>query len=144
MKTLSLIQPWASLIMLGLKRYETRSWSTAYRGPILIHASGTRDRDGRNLWENLIADPLPPGFKVPTVPKRYADLPFGAVLCRAVLTEVIPTTHFSLLPGVEGFLGDFSPGRYAWRLTEVERIWPHQTAKGSLGLWEFDLPEVVR
>ena len=39
MKTLSLIQPWASLIALGEKRIETRSWGTRYRGPLAIHAS---------------------------------------------------------------------------------------------------------
>jgi hypothetical protein len=39
MKCISLIQPWASLVLLGEKRYETRNWSTAYRGPLLIHAS---------------------------------------------------------------------------------------------------------
>jgi len=42
MKALTLYQPWASLIALGEKRFETRSWWTGYRGPILIHA-GKKD-----------------------------------------------------------------------------------------------------
>lgn len=41
MKVLTLHQPWASLIALGVKTIETRSWSTAYRGPLAIHAGST-------------------------------------------------------------------------------------------------------
>ena len=36
LKAISLWQPWASLIPLGLKHYETRSWKTNYRGKLLI------------------------------------------------------------------------------------------------------------
>lgn len=39
MKALSILQPWASLVVLGHKRIETRSRDTKYRGPLLIHAS---------------------------------------------------------------------------------------------------------
>jgi len=39
MKAITLWQPWASLIACGAKKYETRSWSTSYRGPIAIHAA---------------------------------------------------------------------------------------------------------
>lgn len=44
MKAITIWQPWASLIALGakqiyVKRFETRSWATSYRGPIAIHAA---------------------------------------------------------------------------------------------------------
>src|SRR3972149_12240119 len=39
MKAISLWQPWASLIAVGAKKYETRSWDTPYRGPLVICAS---------------------------------------------------------------------------------------------------------
>jgi hypothetical protein len=35
-RAISLHQPWASLVALGIKRYETRSWSTKFRGKLLI------------------------------------------------------------------------------------------------------------
>lgn len=38
MKALSLMEPWAALIAAGVKSIETRSWRTAYRGPLYIHA----------------------------------------------------------------------------------------------------------
>ena len=39
MKALTLLQPWASLIAIGAKKIETRSWATKYRGPLAIHAA---------------------------------------------------------------------------------------------------------
>lgn len=42
MKALTLHQPWASLVALGVKTIETRSWGTSYRGPLAIHAGTTR------------------------------------------------------------------------------------------------------
>ena len=38
MKALSVRQPWAELIVAGLKDVENRTWRTDYRGPVLIHA----------------------------------------------------------------------------------------------------------
>ncbi|WP_180267711.1 hypothetical protein [Nostoc linckia] len=35
-KALSLWQPWATLIGMEVKRYETRSWGTNYRGRLLF------------------------------------------------------------------------------------------------------------
>jgi len=38
-KVLTLTQPWATLVAIGAKKCETRSWSTSYRGDLLIHAA---------------------------------------------------------------------------------------------------------
>src|SRR5689334_15020257 len=38
-KVISLTQPWATLVVIGAKRIETRSWPTSYRGPIAVHAA---------------------------------------------------------------------------------------------------------
>lgn len=39
MKAISLWQPWASLVAVGAKKIETRSWATKYRGSLAIHAT---------------------------------------------------------------------------------------------------------
>lgn len=39
MKTLSVKNPWAYLLAIGLKDVENRSWHTNFRGTVLIHAS---------------------------------------------------------------------------------------------------------
>ena len=46
MKALSLKQPWATVIVQGIKPIENRKWSTSYRGPLLIHASKNWDKEG--------------------------------------------------------------------------------------------------
>ena len=38
MKAITIIQPWATLIALGEKQFETRSWFTKHRGELAIHA----------------------------------------------------------------------------------------------------------
>lgn len=39
MKTLSVRQPWASLLVSGLKDIENRTWAPNFKGRIMIHAS---------------------------------------------------------------------------------------------------------
>jgi hypothetical protein len=39
MKAVSIKQPWASLIALGIKTLEVRAWPTEHRGPLLICSS---------------------------------------------------------------------------------------------------------
>lgn len=39
MKALSIKEPWAGMILAGLKHIETRTWSTNYRGDLLLCAS---------------------------------------------------------------------------------------------------------
>lgn len=43
MKALSIQQPWAWLIVNGLKDIENRTWRTAFRGRVLVHAGKTLD-----------------------------------------------------------------------------------------------------
>jgi hypothetical protein len=44
MRTLSIRQPWAWLIVNGHKPVENRDWATSFRGPVLIHAGLTMAR----------------------------------------------------------------------------------------------------
>lgn len=46
MKALSIRQPWAWLIVQGIKPVENRTWSTQHRGPTLIHAGQVFDAEG--------------------------------------------------------------------------------------------------
>src|SRR5262249_22603725 len=39
MLAITVQQPWASLIVAGVKQFETRPWATTHRGPLLIHAA---------------------------------------------------------------------------------------------------------
>ena len=52
LKALSVRQPWAWAIIQGFKDVENRSWSTSYRGRLLVHAGQRLDPRGfQFLWE---------------------------------------------------------------------------------------------
>ena len=44
MKAITIKQPWASLIVEGIKDIENRTWKTNFRGRVLIHAGMARQR----------------------------------------------------------------------------------------------------
>ena len=60
MKALSILQPWAWLIVNGYKPWENRTWNTSFRGEFLIHAGKRFDSDGYDwVSENFPEIPLP-------------------------------------------------------------------------------------
>ncbi|GGI97786.1 ASCH domain-containing protein [Paenibacillus hunanensis] len=146
MKAITIRQPWATLIMLREKHFETRSWKTNYRGPIAIHAGLVVDFDALN--EPLIAIALKShGYKT------ISDLPTGAIIGRAMMTNCFKSIDMCadgyLLEGdryiasPESYYGDFTVGRFAWELTEVEQWNESVEAKGKQGLWEWDHERVA-
>lgn len=135
MKALTLTQPWATLVAIGAKRIETRSWSTNYRGQIAIHAAKGFPPSARELC----AKP-PFSTALNSVGLSLLDLPTGAVIATAELWRVlrIDWNVSTLLPPPEPELsfGDYTPLRYAWYFRHVRAIDP-VPAKGALGLWEW-------
>ena len=128
MKCLSLTQPWATLVALGAKKMETRSWSTKYRGPLAIHAAKRFPATAKAFAETERA--------LDRLPSRLA---LGAIIAVVDLTQVQPTEFLiGRLSGLEHYYGDYSPGRFAWRLDNVRRLANPVPFKGSLGL--FDIP----
>lgn len=127
MKTLSLIQPWATLVALGAKRIETRSFRVSYRGELAIHASKGFPPKARGFAETERALGRLPG-----------RLPFGAIVAVARLVDVRPTQEVAPeISALERLYGDYGFGRYAWILEDVEMLPEPVPAKGSLGLWTW-------
>lgn len=134
MKALSLLQPWATLVVTGVKKIETRSWSTAYRGELLIHAS--KGKRGRLLTRE-------PPFT--NYISSFEQLPFGAIIGTVILEKIMPVELFHLSDAVfnrltleEKAFGDYSHGRYGWVLSEPVVFTKPIPAKGSLVLWEYN------
>ncbi len=103
MKVLTLHQPWASLVALGVKTIETRSWSTKYRGPLAIHAglSKAGATQCSECWDAIYAEN-----------SREVELPLGALVATCTLVDVAPIGGpFSFRTGIwDGDEGDF-PGQ---------------------------------
>jgi hypothetical protein len=129
MKALTVLQPWAQLLALGVKQAETRSWSTAYRGPLAIHA-GKRFRELHREFAHTMRGR---GI-LPVTPLRY-----GEVLAIAQLVDCISSPDARRRFGeLELELGDYRNNRFAWILADVELLEPGKRAKGALGLWEWE------
>lgn len=60
-KVLSIQQPWAWLIVKGMKPIENRTWWTSHRGELFIHAGKKFDAEGYEwIRENFKEIGLPP------------------------------------------------------------------------------------
>lgn len=139
MHALTLSQPHATLMALGKKRWETRSWKAPawlLDHPLAIHAGNKFDPECRG--GNRIAQGLGP---------RYANdtglLPFGGIVAVVLLVDCRETTDgdrrrrygcsIELRP--EHF-GDFSEGRYVWETELLLKCVPHIVCRGYQGLWK--------
>lgn len=137
-KGLTLWEPWATFISRGLKKYETRSWGTQYRGDLLIHAADRKvDRQG------LINFQIGMGKESELVPHLvdlfmdYMTFPRGCIVARVRLTDCIriTTDWADQQSDLELVLGDWTPGRYAWKCERVYRFNNPVPCKGRQGLW---------
>lgn len=144
MKALTIKQPWASLIALGEKKFETRGWKTDHKGPIAIHAGKTINKEAYEDFAPILkkhgltsADNLITGKII-----AIANL----VECHKVISEDqvddIAITTGPQISGLEYWLGDFSANRYAWELNAVKHLPKPIPAKGQLSLWEWEGAEL--
>lgn len=158
MKTISVLQPWASLIAIGAKRIETRSWQTTFRGPLAIHASKKRPpRQGDLPWDTFSTITNAITKALGCWDCKWSNIPLGCVIATCRLVNCIKINPF--LSGQYCFIssagikyelsqneyafGDYTPGRYAWILEDVKLLPEPIPAKGMQGLWEWkETPEV--
>jgi hypothetical protein len=129
MKAITILQPWASLVAIGAKKIETRSWATKYRGPLAIHA-GASDKGLK-----LILDDKNACSKLP--PAMY--LVYGCVIAIVELVDCVVMTPEWIegVPEPERSFGWYESGRVAWLLANVRQIDP-VPAKGFQRIWEWE------
>ena len=149
MKVITLWQPWASWYALGLKEYETRHWSTSYRGVLAIHAAVRHlTQADRNLSIELMASL--PHAQLNRL-KRHLEAnnglyPYGQILgygdlpcCKRMVKEE-PTEPNPSVIGIrsvsnnERLMGNWSEGRFAWQLAVSNPLARGIPFKGSQGL----------
>lgn len=136
MKALTIWQPWASLVAWGEKRYETRSWTTAYRGPLAIHAS-VRPVEVGNLGVNRFYDQAFARHGLHGL-RDWDSLPRGAVLCQVDLVDVVRVEDLrGKISTDEESFGDYSDGRFAWKFENIKLLPQPIPAIGKQGLWEW-------
>lgn len=118
LRAISVRRPWANLIAAGHKTIENRTWSTGYRGDLLIHAGKSWEHDGPITALALgITEFASPG-RCPT-----------GYLAVARLQDVHPAAGCCVPWGQQG------PGVYHWVLTGVVPLSTPVAGPGQLGLY---------
>ena len=150
---ITLHQPWATLIALGLKSVETRSWPAPERllgRAIAVHAGRRVVRRPGHRIERELRDRVGRDWS--------RAIPAGAVVATAVLAGMTRVKYVDAMTGhavhddstevgcaagvgrtpVDPW-GDFSAGRWLWFLAEEQALTDPVPAVGRQGFWHWDL-----
>jgi hypothetical protein len=139
-KAISLWQPWASLAACGAKSIETRGWSPSYRGPLAIHAAKrvlTNDFLYSLLHDKTFVQAyLKVGLTELSGMRR---LPRGVILATCTLADCVRTEDVPAIGWKERAFGDYSPGRWAWLLTNIKMLPEPIPCVGRQGLFNVEI-----
>ena len=133
MKALSVKQPWASLIIGGIKDVENRTWQvTDLPATVLIHTGVSIDRDAVDFLENDLSEM---GFKtinnilMGNIPD-FQDMPRSAILGYATIEQC-----------AQNYPSDWaSPGQFHWVIKDVHVFdQPITGIRGQLGLYNYQI-----
>lgn len=157
MKLLSLWEPWATLMALGAKRIETRSWGTSYFGWLAIQAAKhfTADEDDQ-CWMSPFREVLQAG-EIKDAPYRSGrrfQFPLGHIVAVVNLIDCLPTEATGCLSGVfedyadldtpqERAFGNYDPDRWAWVTDNLFRLPEPIPFKAKQGLCDVDAATVT-
>ena len=130
MKTITIKQPYASLIAAGIKKYEFRTWKSKYRGKLLIHAGKGIDKKAMGKFKNYNLE--------------YPSSCIIAICDMVDCVKIDEETRKMLLKENELVYGkaamDKSFDGYGFRLENVKMI-EEISVKGALSFWEYDYKE---
>lgn len=129
---LTVMQPWADLIVRGVKRWENRTWTTKTRGTLFIHSSGT-GFDSKGLTKMVRCGILPAST-------TKADFTMGSII-----GIVHHAGNYSVKNALK-LIGDDEPwsqrmfisGPHCWRLKWPLRLVEPIPCKGKRGIWRCE------
>ena len=126
-RCLSVKQPWAGLISLGIKTIETRTWETKYRVPLLIISSMKPDIDAVDVCvsNGFIPNPVPD-----------CVIHGGITVAMVDVLDCVPMTEEHVLAAC----CDVYPRANAWILGNI-RPTQHLRVKGGLSIFKRDITE---
>ena len=142
MKALTVWQPWATLIVLGLKKIETRRRKTRIRGRIAVHAAlRPPDPEIINALMRMpgVADVLLEYFKY--------GFPLGEIVGNARLADCCPIDELydtRYATHKEMRLGDWTEGRFGWIMESPVLFDDPIPAAGRQGFWNWEpgIPQI--
>ena len=152
MRAITLHQPYATLIALGRKRYETRSWAPPQwllGQRIAIHAAKNTSREVR---DNILLE----------LDKSDLPIPYGVVVATAILVNAGQVDRYGRqgdigvrwaiqgriangkricvnqwVPPEDQKHGDFTVDRWLWELADIELVDPPVEVRGHPGILDL-------
>ena len=121
MKAVTLIQPVATLVVLGACRLEVRAWRTTHRGRVAVYASRAFPQEAREVCTR---EPVRSALRAALGHDDWRRLPLGALLGTVELIDCTPTEE------------DSRPGGWAWVLDNPEPLPQPIPYRGCLGIFE--------
>lgn len=139
MKVITLTEPWATLVVIGAKQFETRSWQRAAQGPMLVHAAKEMPGWASETVEQsgTIQRTLCEYFKTGHIDvQRKLDERRGKIIgsIRHTACGRTEDVRDTLSPREIAF-GDYGDGRFAWHLDEPRAYQTFTPVRGALGIW---------
>lgn len=124
---LSIRQPWAWLIVNGLKDIENRDWPTRVTGDVLIHAGKAWGPDERETHEEVRAGLNPVDGRELAPPVAFADVP--------AVPDLGGFVGIARIAGcVAGSDSRWFVGNYGFMIRDAAPL-PFVASKGQLGLY---------
>lgn len=125
-KVLSVKQPWASLLVYGVKDIENRTWSTKYRGKLLIHSSKTALDDLSVLTDAQRNECIKAGI-IDEDGNELIEFPKSAIIGSVELYDCVKEDASIWKEN----------GSYGFKMRNAEVFSePILNVKGNLGIWE--------
>lgn len=125
LKTITLKQPWASLVANGYKLYEFRSWKIKYRGDILIHAGKGIDSEAMEKVKELNLD--------------YPSSKIVAMVTIEDCIELNDKINKKISQENPLIYGNKNRTGYAWKLSNIRKLNCAENVSGKQGFWNYDL-----
>lgn len=139
MKAITLTQPWATLVAIGVKRIETRSWKTDYKGPLAIHAAKGFPKSARDHFIDVQINRCLEAVGIHSL----SDLPLGSIVALCHLGYCERIARWNLPHEPELSFGDYTLGRWAWYLFDIVPLATPIPMRGKLGLWNVPVTDVA-
>lgn len=148
-RVLSLKQPWASLVVRGVKRFESREWPPGWRGRIAIHACACVVSESQ--WNTIMSDPAVHSAASSVGVRTYADalqLPRSAVVGSARVDDVRVLADWgdAEINEVDMTLSSWWSSDILWRFSDPEECESLGPIEAMPKLWylEGDPVEVLK
>jgi activating signal cointegrator 1 len=166
-RAITIHQPYATLLALGLKQYETRTWPTSHRGLLLIHASARQGWTNEALCESMLRHerfgPALLGIKKTDPFAKFSKEQILELFPRKCVVGICDVTNCQKGPEIRDSLGEdeqsvgdftqpYTPRRhsfgkvgpmvYAWRCENPKRFAKPIPWAGAQGIW-IPTPELL-